>query len=56
MKTDKKIGLNELKKDLIAGIRRFESSATREIGKKWIQEVEGSGSIKEVLTGEKAKD
>jgi len=51
IKTNKRIELMELKKDLISGIRRFNNDATSEAGKEWIMEIERSKSIKEVLCG-----
>jgi len=50
-KTNKSIELDELKKDLIAGIRRFDSDAVRKESKEWIMEVENAKSIREILSG-----
>ena len=50
-KTNKKIQLEELKKDLIQGIRRFDSDATRKESDEWIMEIKKATNFKEVLCG-----
>ena len=50
--TNKRIELEELKTDLIAGIRRFYAQDTDEILEKWVQEIKNSKSIKAILTAE----
>jgi hypothetical protein len=50
--TNKQIELEELKEDLIAGIRRFDTQDTVEITEKWIKEIKSSNSIKAILTAE----
>lgn len=51
-KTGRIIELEDFKKDLIAGIRRFDTSDTVESGNAWINEIQNSKSIKEILNGE----
>ena len=50
-KTGKRIALEELKEDLIRGIKKFDTADTKEEGVEWIAEIKNAGSIKEVLTG-----
>lgn len=54
-KTGKIIQVDDLKKDLISGINRFNNSDTKEIEEKLIAEIHNSNSIKEVLTGDRDK-
>ena len=48
--TDRNIELNELKEDLISGIKRFDSDETRKESKEWILEIKRAKSIRELLS------
>ena len=52
-KTNRIIKHDELKSDIIQGIKRFDSADTKDITEKWIKEIMKSENIKEVLTGKR---
>ncbi len=53
--TSKKIELEELQRDIIKGIKRFDTNDTKEASENWIKEILNSKNIREVLTGENNK-
>ena len=51
-KIAKKIELNDFKEDVIRGIKRFNSDATKEISIKWIDQIRNAKDFGEVINGE----
>lgn len=52
IETGRKIELADFKTDLIAGIKRFDTTDTVETSDQWISQIQESKSIKEILMGE----
>ncbi|WP_299105872.1 hypothetical protein [uncultured Tenacibaculum sp.] len=50
-KISKKIELNHFKEDVIRGIKRFDSDATKEISLEWIAEIRDAKNFGEIING-----
>lgn len=51
-KANKRLELEELKRDLIQGIMRFETTDSDEFTKKWIIQIKNSKNIREIIDAE----
>ncbi|TCI90598.1 hypothetical protein [Tenacibaculum sp. M341] len=51
-KTSKKIELHDFKEDVIRGIKKFTSEATKEISMEWIADIKNAKDFRSVINGE----
>lgn len=51
-KISKKIELNDFKEDVIRGIKKFDSDATKEISIEWIADIRKAKDFGEIINGE----